>query len=100
MWKLESGPQIPPQESSQCAHTLVWQPAAPTLSMKLKSSQVKSMQLGEGTLYSEQFYAQNILLCLGTINIFKIILPSPSDYSKKKTIQIYSSAVFVLESLL
>jgi hypothetical protein len=62
--------------------------------------QVKSMQL-EGTLYSEQFYAQNILLCLlGTINIFKIILPSPSDYSKKKTIQIYSSAVFVLESLL
>ena len=27
-----------------------------------KSSQVKSMQLGEGTLYSEQFYAQNILL--------------------------------------
>ena len=65
-----------------------------------KSSQVKSMQLGEGTLYSEQFYAQNILLCLGTINIFKIILPSPSDYSKKKIIQIYSSAVFVLESLL
>jgi len=79
---------------------LVWQPpAAHTLSGRLGASQVKSMQL-EATLYSEQFYAQNILLCLGTINIFKIILPSPLNYSKKKTIQIYSSVVFVLESLL
>ena len=55
--------------------------------------QVKSMQL-EGTLYSEQFYAQNILLCLlGTINIFKIILPSPSNYLKRKPfkyIQVWS----------
>jgi len=41
---------------------LVWQPpAAHTLSGRLGASQVKSMQL-EATLYSEQFYAQNILL--------------------------------------
>ena len=52
------------------------------------------------TLFRTILCSEHFTCLLGTINIFKIILPSPSDYSKKKTIQIYSSAVFVLESLL